>query len=229
MKASRFLLVLLALLPSLLHGQEKKGPKPDPALAKIDDVHGLPRVLLIGDSISMGYTLPVRKLFDGVANVHRVPENGGPTTTGIAKIDSWLTVNGSSKWDVIHFNWGLHDIKVTKEGNQVNPDQYEKNLRMLVKKMKATGAKLIWASTTPVPVGKLNPPRKNEDVIQYNAIAFKIMKDEGIPVNDLYTVVLPKQAEWQRLVNVHFTDKGSNGLAEVVYQAIKKQLGLKSQ
>ena len=44
---------------------------------------GLPRVLLIGDSISIGYTVPTRKLLQGKANVHRIPENGGATTTGL--------------------------------------------------------------------------------------------------------------------------------------------------
>src|SRR5215212_9456507 len=57
----------------------------DPAYAKITDDPKLPRVLLIGDSISIGYTLPVRKQLKGTANVHRIPENGGPTTNGVAK------------------------------------------------------------------------------------------------------------------------------------------------
>jgi acyl-CoA thioesterase-1 len=218
------LLIALSTLPSISLAQEKKQPKPDPSLQNVDDVPGLPRIPLIGDSISMGYTLPVRKLFEGKANVHRVLENGGPTSNGVAKIDKWLTVNGNSKWDVIHFNWGLHDLKVTKEGHQINPDEYERNLRLLVKKMKATGAKLIWAATTPVPGGKLNPPRRNEDVLQYNALALKIMKEEGIAINDLYTAVLPKQSEWQRRENVHFTETGSQALAEIVVKAINQQL-----
>ena len=82
--------------------------KPHPSLVKVEDVPGLPRVLLIGDSISMGYTLDVREMLKGKANVHRIPTNGGPTTNGIENIKDWL---GDSKWDVIHFNWGLHDLK----------------------------------------------------------------------------------------------------------------------
>ena len=48
--------------------------KPNP-LAQIQDTPGLPRVLLIGDSISIGYTLPVRRLLAGKANVHRIAVN----------------------------------------------------------------------------------------------------------------------------------------------------------
>jgi acyl-CoA thioesterase-1 len=86
---------------------KKKRQKP-PVMRPIEDVEGLPRVLLIGDSISIGYTLPVRELMQGVANVHRPLTNCGPTTEGLQHIDQWL---GKEKWDVIHFNWGLHDLK----------------------------------------------------------------------------------------------------------------------
>jgi hypothetical protein len=81
-------------------------------MAKIEDVAGLPRVLLIGDSISIGYTLDVREMLKGKANVHRIPTNGGPTTNGLKSIKAWL---GDSKWDVIHFNWGLHDLKYIQD------------------------------------------------------------------------------------------------------------------
>jgi len=68
---------------------------------------GLPRVLLIGDSVSVGYTLAVRKELEGKANVHRPPSNCGSTKIGMRDLDKWL---GVGKWDVIHFNWGLHDL-----------------------------------------------------------------------------------------------------------------------
>ena len=81
---------------------------PNPAMAEVKDIPGLPRVLLIGDSISIGYTVPVRELLEGVTNVHRPQTNCGPTTKGVDEIDAWL---GDGKWDVIHFNFGLHDLK----------------------------------------------------------------------------------------------------------------------
>lgn len=222
------LLSVLFIFGSIVVQEKKKPePKPDPSLVRVEDVAGLPRVLIIGDSISMGYTLPVRKLLKDKANVHRIPENGGPTTNGIAKLDKWLTVNGSRHWDVIHFNWGLHDLKMTANGHQVSPEVYEKKLRQLVKQLKATGARLIWATTTPVPEGKLSPPRKTEDVLQYNAIAHKIMMEERVTINDLYAACLPELKNWQRPVNVHFTEKGSQALAEIVAGKIKEELNRK--
>jgi len=200
----------------------KPKPAPDPALAPIEDKAGLPRVLLIGDSISVGYTLPVRELLDGQANVHRIPENGGPTTRGVAAMDKWL---GEGRWDVIHFNWGLHDLKRNPDGkHQVPIEEYEKNLRALVARLKTTGATLIWCATTPVPEGNLNPPRRNADVIAYNAAAKKVMDENGVEINDLYEFALPRLQEIQLPVNVHFSRPGSRALAGEVAQAIEEAL-----
>ena len=195
--------------------------RPDPSLAPIQDVAGLPRVLLIGDSISMGYTLPVRELLKGKANVHRIPTNGGPTLRGLESLKRWL---GDGKWDVIHFNWGLHDLRLDDAGKyQVPLDEYAKNLKELVKQLKATGAKLVWCSTTPVPE-KCTPPRKNADVIAYNAAAKKIMDDNGIALDDLYAFALPKIKELQLPDNVHFSPEGSAELAKAVVASLQPAL-----
>lgn len=202
-------------------GDQPKRP-PNPAFAPIEDDPNLPRVLLIGDSISIGYTLPTRELMQGKANVHRPAANCGPTSRGVKQIDAWL---GEGKWDVIHFNFGLHDLKVMEDGkHQVPIEQYEANLRELVERMKATGATLIWASTTPVPEGELAPPRSDADVVAYNQVAAKIMEENGIAIDDLYSFALPRLAEIQRPANVHFTPEGSKALAEQVAPAIQAAL-----
>ena len=204
--------------------KRRKAPrKPHPSLVKVKDVPGLPRVLLIGDSISMGYTAPTRKLLAGKANLHRIPTNGGPTTRGLEGLTNWL---GKGKWDVIHFNWGLHDLKFMPDGKrQVPPDAYEKNLTELVRRLKATGAKLIWASTTPVPPGCDKPRRLPDDAIAYNAVAKKIMDANGVAIDDLYAFALPRLTKIQRPANVHFTDKGSAELAKQVVACILEALG----
>jgi acyl-CoA thioesterase-1 len=187
------------------------GDRRNPALAPIVDDPKLPRVLLIGDSISIGYTLPAREALTGVANVHRIGENGGPTTNGLAKLDRWL---GTNKWDVIHFNWGLHDLKQMTNGQHLTSTaDYEQNLRFLVKKLKATGAKLLWASTTPVPEGKLSPPRRPGDVVEFNRAARRVMEENGVATDDLFAFAQPQLSEWQLPTNVHFRAEGSKRLA----------------
>ena len=135
-------------------------------------------------------------------------------------IEKWL---GDGKWDVIHFNWGLHDLKYMGDKQQVPLAEYEKNLARLVARLKKTGAKLIWCATTPVPEG-CSPPRKDTDVVAYNAVAAKIMKANDIAVNDLYAFALPKLKEIQREANVHFLPEGSEVLGKEVAKVILKNL-----
>jgi len=191
--------------------------------APVADDPALPRVLLIGDSISIGYTTPVRELLRGVANIHRVHENGGPTPRGLQQLDSWL---GDGKWDVIHFNFGLHDIKLDEAGNPLTSTaDYESNLRAIVARLRATGAKLVFATTTPVPAKIASGPRRRSaDVLERNEIARRVMNELGVPVNDLYSVAFDRLTEIQRPENVHFTDEGSRVLAVPVANAIREQL-----
>ena len=182
-------------------------------------------MLLIGDSISMGYTLPVRELLKDRANVHRIPTNGGPTTNGLKHTKDWL---GTSKWDVIHFNFGLHDVKYLDEkGALVSPEkgkqvasvaEYEKNLRALVASLKKTGAKLIFATTTPVPAGSAGRVEHSE--IPYNVAAIRVMKENGVAVDDLHAFVVARQDKIQLPKNVHFTNDGSEQLADTVVASI---------
>jgi hypothetical protein len=238
MSRSLFVAALAALfLSAPAFAQETKTKAkakrpPNPALAKIEDDPQLPRVLLIGDSISMGYTLPVRELLQGKANVRRIPTNGGPTTRGVESLTAWL---GDGTWDVIHFNWGLHDLKyVGADGvtladpkaagsrQQVPPAEYEANLRKLVQQLQGTKARLIWCSTTPVPEGSTG--RVAGDEVPYNAIAAKVMQEAGVTIHDLGAFAKPRLAEIQRPANVHFTDAGSKVLAEQVAKAIESEL-----
>lgn len=197
----------------------------DPALAPVEDAAGLPRVLLIGDSIAIGYTLPVRASLRGRANVHRPPENCGETGRGLRQLEAWL---GAGRWDVIHFNFGLHDLKyLDTQGKYVAPAQgkvvsslpeYEANLRELVKRLKRTGATLIYATTTPVPDGTL--ARIEHEEIAYNAVARRVMKEAGVMIDDLHALAVAKQSELQRPKDVHFTEEGYRRLGEAVSASV---------
>lgn len=227
--------VVLTLVSPLAFAQAAKPEvggekKKDPAFAPVVDEPGLPRVLLIGDSISIGYTVGVREQLKGVANVHRIAENGGSTRDGLAKVDRWLQTDGGGKWDVIHFNFGLHDLKHWKDnkldlaGPQVTSvEDYEKNLREITAKLLATGAKVIFATTTPVPEGSAG--RVSRDELPYNEAARRVMQDLKVPVDDLHAVVAEKIDKLQLPKNVHFTADGSKALAEQVAGEIRKALG----
>jgi len=221
-------LCLPALLIALsLHGQSKPQSavskrEVNPVLKAIEDQPGLPRVLIIGDSISMGYTLPVRRALESQANVHRIPQNGGPTSNGLKNIEKWL---GTGKWEVIHFNWGIHDLKFLPDGKrQVEAADYEANLRTLIARMKKSGAKLIWATTTPIPEGELVPSRRFGKVADYNAIAARVMMENDIIINDLNAWITSKLAEMQKPHDVHYLDSGSDYLGQKVAAEIQRAL-----
>lgn len=212
--------VLMSLLMFMTAAADAKET---PEWAKpIEDVPGLPRVLLIGDSISVGYLNATRELLAGKANVHRPPINCGPTSRGVEMIDEWL---GEGNWDVVHFNFGLHDLKYLEDGTQQVPvEQYVENLRVIAGKIKATGAKVIWCNTTPVPDPVDGVVRKSEDVVTYNEAAAGAMAELEIPINDLYSFALERLAEIQRPRNVHFTEEGSAVLATKVVAEIEAAL-----
>ena len=186
-------------------------------------------ILIIGDSISMGYTPFVKKILQERAKIFRPHTNCESTQKGVLKIDQWV---GDKKYKVIHFNFGLHDLKhvdaVTKQPS-VKPEDpimtdlkdYEANLNTIVSKLKATGAKLIFATTTPVPQHS-EPLREPENPEKYNVVAQKVMQEQGIEVNDLYHLVMPDFEKIQELDNVHFTRKGYRILGEQVAAVISK-------
>lgn len=204
--------------------------KDNPAYAFVEDDPVLPRVLIIGDSISIGYTPAVRALLQGKANVHRIPANGGNTEKGLAHIEEWL---GTGHWDVIHFNWGLHDIKrfvddetEVRKDKAIAPEAYEKNLRTLAERLKQTGAKLIWASTTPVPEGANG--RNVGDEVEYNRIAARVMGELAIPINDLHAFAKPQLTTIQKPADVHYLPEGYAAFGRRVADRITEILGGKA-
>jgi hypothetical protein len=193
----------------------------------------LSNVLILGDSISIGYTRQVREGLKGKANVIRPNANCGDTRHGLAQIETWL---GDGKWQVIHFNWGLHDLcyrnpelKTPGQRDKVNGTlsvplpEYEKNLETLVARLKQTGAKLIFANTTLVPEGEAG--RFPGDEVKYNAAAQRVMEKHGVPINDLHatTQAFPP-AMFAGPGNVHFSAQGSAKLAEQVVAHVAEAL-----
>ncbi len=213
-----------------------------PEFDAITDDPSLPRVLLMGDSVSIAYALEVRKLLNGLANVHRVPANCGSTKTALGSygLIRWLP-DPDEKWDVIHFNHGLHDLSFrfvddrdkNNEGEyasptnggrpNVFPEVYVKNLRQIIARLKQADAKLIFASTTPVPESDASKYVKDSELL-YNDMAKKVMINEGVTWNDLWLLVKPRQAELQIPRNVHFRPQGSSVMAKQVAQIIRAAL-----
>ena len=191
-----------------------------------------PKILIIGDSISIGYTPFVKKTLEDKALVSHCKGNAKFTGNGLQNLDAWL---GNEKWDIIQFNWGLWDIcyrDPNKPVDYTNRDKingkitttkqdYKANLEAIVNRLKKTKAKLIFVTTTCVPDNE--PGRYDKDVQEYNAIARLVMKENNIPVNDLYPI--SKQIHKDDGLgdnNVHFKAQGYQKLAVKVCEGLNK-------
>jgi lysophospholipase L1-like esterase len=202
-------------------------------LALAADLPKLPRVVLHGDSIRMGYEPLVAKQLEGKAVVISFKANGNDSTNQLKTIQQWAI---AEKPDVVHFNCGIHDTKKDKKTGQyqTSPEQYEKNLRQIVETLrKQTGATVIFALTTPIVDERAIKQRadKSYDVldagtVEYNKIAERVMKELQVPINDLRSVC-GDAAEQARLIQadgVHFTPEGNAKLAKAVAEVVEKNL-----
>lgn len=195
----------------------------------------LPNVLLIGDSISIGYHVAVRNHLQGIANVYRPQTNCGPTTRGLEQIDNWL---GERQWDIIHWNFGLHDLKyIGAHGDKIadpeNPtshqqvpiESYRENIKKLATRIKQSARLSIWRETTPVPKGAKG--RVPGDSSKYNAAAAEAIADVGGIVTDPFYAFAESICDDQRPKDVHYTPVGSEALgkhvAEIIVNAMHSQ------
>ena len=180
----------------------------------------LPRVLLIGDSITRAYYPEVEKRLEGKAYVGRLASSA--FVSDPALITQIKMVLGEYKFEVIHFNNGMH-------GWQHSEKEYEQAFATVLKTIQiyAPNAKLIWASTTPLKVSPTLPPDNqtqatDERIAARNAIAAKIVEAKGIPVEDLNAPMLGHPELHSD--NVHFNDQGVALQAAQVAARIERQL-----
>ena len=175
-------------------------------------------MLLIGDSITGGYGQQVADELKGKASVARLTTSksiGDP-----ALLAEVALVLDQCRFDVVHFNNGLH-------GWGYSEDEYQKHFPELVATIRkhAPKAKLIWATTTPMrQSGKLDVIAEGTKRVQArNKIAEGIVTKEGIAVDDLYGLVKDHPEYWSN-DGVHFNGKGVAVEADQVAKRIMENL-----
>jgi len=197
----------------------------------------LPRYLFIGDSISGNYNKGLRQALKGKFNIHHPPTNCGPSGKGVGSVDSWLgayEVKGRH-WDVISFNFGHWDA-----GN--NKEVYQKNIEQVIAKLKTTRAKLMWATTCPVPKGypaaaglidqgskgMCAPARTNGVMEKYlNPWALEVIKKHSkIAICDQWQFVKDNEGgiytEWWQQKNVHFAGEAADALGALLAKKVRE-------
>jgi len=198
----------------------------------------VPKVVLLGDSIRLGYAPLVEKELARKAVVISPKANGGDSSSLLKHLDEWAIREQPA---IVHFNCGIHDTKKAKAGGkfQVPPDQYEANLRNIVERIrKETKATVLFATTTPILDERAAKARAKAEyelleasVEQYNGIAKKVMQDLKVPVNDLHGLCadLGRREKLLSGDGVHFTAEGREMLAKAVAAFIEKHLPAKEK
>lgn len=204
-------------------------------------------VLLIGDSIRMGYQSRVAELLGDDVKIYAPDENCRYTKFTLWGMFSWMEGWNYPKFDVIHWNtgtWDLHRCTVDGEVFVPLPEYLETNRRLAIQ-MEYYSKNLIWA--TILPGGKeLDQAKKtnylvgddeqpnvflcdtmekwNADVRRYNEECAKMLRGRGIVINDLYSVIAGRTDEFISGDGIHPNDAGYDLLAQKVAGEIKKFL-----
>lgn len=199
-----------------------------------------PQYACWGDSVSKGLIGPISKLLDGWETFHPSSQVGGGCGNVIrGKYCKNLWLNGAAgaaaptrKWDLVTFNFGLHDL--AQDSEHVSVRDYKSALRnissFLQHAVNKEHGRLFWISSTPVPNISLAPPRAQDDVATYNAAAKEVMDHKGIPIIDLYSFVIAQCGGdehytscpgFQQEGNVHFEPEGYSRMAQFIYNSVQ--------
>ena len=190
------------------------------------------KVMLIGDSIRMMTERRVRELLGDGYDVWSPEANCRYTALTLNELRHYLKKYPNP--DIIHWNNGLWDTAIVydDDGNFTPLDVYVQNLSRILKQLKKTGAKIIFATTTPThskkeirqsPTGSRH---FNSDIEKYNAAAVALMRSEGIAVNDLYPLLI---GDLDRYINlddlIHPTKEGMEVLSAQIAAKISEVAG----
>ncbi|MEI6865750.1 SGNH/GDSL hydrolase family protein [Flavicella sp.] len=191
-------------------------------------------ILIIGDSISIGYTPFVQENLIDVANIFHNPGNAQHTGKGLDSIETWI---GDNEWDIIQFNWGLWDLcyrhpdskeqgKRDKINGKItfNADDYGNNLDAIVKLIrKKSNAELIFVTTSYVPNREAG--RFVDDAIKYNEIAQRVMESNHVKINDIYETSKEIHFDYGKGDNdVHYKKEGYKLLGKKIVNFLKHEI-----
>ena len=193
------------------------------------------KVLLMGDSIRLGYDKYVKHALADSCAVYFPKENCRFAQYVLRNLHEWKReLELGDDVDVVHWNAGLWDTLVLfEDGCLTPPDFYEyymdkvcKRIRLLFPK-----AKVIFATSTPIVEKRFTNPavsyRLNSDVRRYNEIAVKVAKEHGFAINDLYAVIENVPEDYYSDLAHLYTPEGTQILTNAVIKAIGDALDTK--
>lgn len=192
------------------------------------------KVILLGDSIRMGYDDYVKEYLEGeVEVVYNEWDNGRFAAYTLWQANQLLRENPDAC--LVHWNngyWDMHaEFPMPEELFPV--EEYQHLLRRIIRLCRHCGCKVVFATTTPVPEKGVSSDNTgtgamiaydNEQVKRYNQAALEVMADEGVPVNDLYGLCMQHENLYKCEDNLHLTEEGYRACAMQIANVIREQL-----
>ena len=190
------------------------------------------KVLLLGDSIRMGYDDYVKEMLDGECEVRYSEDNGRFSAYTLWQLNQMIKNHG--RFDIVHWNNGYWDMNIEAPMTEpmLSVEEYCHFLRRIIRMLKGMDTKIIFATTTPI----FTPGHAedieagatfrydNEWVTTYNAAAKEVMAEEGVEVNDLYTLCLEDERYYKCADMLHLTADGYKRCAEQACAYIRQYL-----
>ncbi|MBN1518235.1 SGNH/GDSL hydrolase family protein [Candidatus Sumerlaeota bacterium] len=181
-------------------------------------------VMCLGDSIRQFYQPYATVELGDDAYVIGPWDNCQYALYTLSTLDIWIKETATPQ--IVHWNNGLHDLghNPNRSPEQMPVDMYVENLRFILNRLRDYTPKIIFALTTPVKPMPVVPGMwwwDNNDVIKYNKAAKALMESEGVPINDLYSVVYPHIDEYIGSDGVHPTAKGCKAMGRAVAKSIR--------
>ena len=180
------------------------------------------KVLLLGDSIRLSYQPLVKEKLEGIAEVVGPEDNGKFAKYTLWYLKIWMDQLG--KPDIIHWNNGLWDVYYHNEDTGIfTPlEEYLTELKRILNELQKTGAKIIWATTTPVT--SKHGFCRNKDIDIYNEAALELMLSRNIEINNLNLLLRNSIELYICEDNIHLSAAGKEICTDAVTKAIKNNL-----
>jgi lysophospholipase L1-like esterase len=186
------------------------------------------KILVIGDSISIGYMPRLQTALADIGEVVHSPGNGGDSVNVRGNLVDWLA---QERPHAVVLNCGLHDLKREKgtAHHQVSLDNYRANLEAIYDHLGLADCRVFWVTTTPV-IDERHQEAKpfdryNADVVEYNALGRAIAEDHEVAIIDLYAAA--RELDLESALGpdgVHFTDEAYEQLGDIVAEAVRDHL-----
>jgi lysophospholipase L1-like esterase len=186
-------------------------------------------ILLIGDSIRLGYCKTVREQLADVANVFYPTENCRNTQYVITKLYAWSNEYPADEIKLVQFNCGHWDIAHWNgyEESLTTLAEYRRNIKMIIHLLRKLfpKAKLVFATTTAMnPNGSLGVnPRSNDEIVRYNRVAVEVAENSEVTVNDLNAITATYPAQMFRDY-CHLTEAAFAELGKAVAGFLRQML-----